>query len=94
MREVVAIASLALSLFWMGSAAASTILFDTNGGGAGGVISITALDPLPGKAPYELQEVFSRASDDGATVSAIQVGRTRSLTSPADVMRENFDYLG
>lgn len=52
------------------------------------------LDPLPGKAPYELQEVFSRASDDGATVSAIQVGRTRSLTSPADVMRENFDYLG
>src|SRR2546425_7750303 len=50
MRKFVAIASLALSLLWMGSAAASAILFDTNGGGAGGVISITALDPLPGNA--------------------------------------------
>jgi len=51
------------------------------------------LDPLPGKPPYELQEVFRRAADDGASVSAIQVGRTRDLTSPADVVRENFPYL-
>jgi hypothetical protein len=48
--RLVATASLTLSLLWMGSAAASTILFDTNGGGAGGVISITAFDPLPGNA--------------------------------------------
>ncbi|HET7137015.1 MAG TPA: NTP transferase domain-containing protein [Gaiellaceae bacterium] len=51
------------------------------------------LEPLPGRAPYELKEVFARAVDAGASVSAIQVGRTRSLTSPVDVMRENFPYL-
>jgi CTP:molybdopterin cytidylyltransferase MocA len=51
------------------------------------------LDPLPGKAPHELQDVFRLAADAGASVSAIQVGRTRGLTSPADVVRENFPYL-
>lgn len=51
------------------------------------------LEPLPGKPPYELQDVFQRAVDDGAVVSAIQVGATRGLTSPADVVRENFPYL-
>jgi CTP:molybdopterin cytidylyltransferase MocA len=51
------------------------------------------LDPLPGKPPYELQEVFRLATDDGASVSAIQVGTIRGLTSPADVVRENFPYL-
>jgi CTP:molybdopterin cytidylyltransferase MocA len=51
------------------------------------------LEPLPGNPPFELQDVFRCAADDGATVSAIQVGRTRNLTSPADVVRENFPYL-
>ena len=51
------------------------------------------LDPLPGRPPYELQHVFRRAADAGAAVSAIQVGRTRDLTSPVDVVRENFPYL-
>lgn len=51
------------------------------------------LEPLPGKAPYELAAVFRRASDTGATVSAIQVGRTRELTTPVDLVRENFPYL-
>jgi CTP:molybdopterin cytidylyltransferase MocA len=51
------------------------------------------LEPLPGNPPYELQDVFRRAEDAGATVSAIQVGRTRGLTSPVDLVRENFDYL-
>jgi CTP:molybdopterin cytidylyltransferase MocA len=51
------------------------------------------LDPLPGKAPYELQDVFRNATDAGAQVSAIQVGRTRDLTEPADLVRENFPYL-
>jgi CTP:molybdopterin cytidylyltransferase MocA len=52
------------------------------------------LDPLPGKAPYELQDVFRNATDAGAQVSAIQVGRTRNLTEPSDLVRENFPYLG
>jgi bifunctional UDP-N-acetylglucosamine pyrophosphorylase/glucosamine-1-phosphate N-acetyltransferase len=51
------------------------------------------LDPLPGKAPYELLDVFAKAVDDGAQVSAIQVGRTRDLTSPVDLVRQNFPYL-
>ncbi len=51
------------------------------------------LDPLPGKAPYELQHVFANAVDAGARVSAIQVGRTRDLTGPADLVRQNFPYL-
>jgi len=51
------------------------------------------LEPLPGKAPYELQHVFRNAVDDGAVVSAIQVGATRNLTSPEDVVRENVPYL-
>jgi len=51
------------------------------------------LDPLPGKAPYELVDVFGLAIDAGATVSAIEIGRTRDLTSPVDLVRENFAYL-
>ncbi len=51
------------------------------------------LDPLPGKPPYELQDVFTKAVDDGAEVSAIQIGRTRDLTSPVDLVRQNVPYL-
>ena len=51
------------------------------------------LDPLPGNPPYELQDVFQNAVDAGAEVSAIQIGRTRDLTDPVDLMRENFPYL-
>jgi len=51
------------------------------------------LDPLPGTAPYELNDVFQNAIDAGARVSAIQVGRTRDLTDPVDLVRENFPYL-
>ena len=51
------------------------------------------LDPLPGRAPHELVDVFGLAIDDGAAVSAIEIGRTRDLTSPVDLVRENFAYL-
>jgi dTDP-glucose pyrophosphorylase len=51
------------------------------------------LEPLPGKPPYELADVFQLAIDAGVSVSAIQIGRTRDLTTPADLVRENFDYL-
>jgi NDP-sugar pyrophosphorylase family protein len=51
------------------------------------------LDPLPGKPPHELVDVFQLAIDDGAAVSAMQVGRTRDITSPVDLVRENFPYL-
>jgi CTP:molybdopterin cytidylyltransferase MocA len=51
------------------------------------------LDPLPGKAPYELQHVFRNAVDAGARVPAIPIGRTRDLTEPADLVHQNFPYL-
>jgi CTP:molybdopterin cytidylyltransferase MocA len=51
------------------------------------------LEPLPGKAPYELQDVFRNAIDDGAIVPAIQIGPTRDLTFPEDLVRENVPYL-
>jgi NDP-sugar pyrophosphorylase family protein len=51
------------------------------------------LRPLPGGPPYELGAVFQLAIDTGVPVSAIQVGRTRDLTSPVDLVRENFPYL-
>jgi glucose-1-phosphate thymidylyltransferase len=51
------------------------------------------LRPLPGKPPYELGDVFQLAIDGGASVSAIPIGHTRDLTSPDDLVRENFPYL-
>jgi NDP-sugar pyrophosphorylase family protein len=51
------------------------------------------LDPLPGEPPYEIATVFQNAIDAGVAVSAIQVGRTRDLTSPVDLVRENVPYL-
>jgi GTP:adenosylcobinamide-phosphate guanylyltransferase len=51
------------------------------------------LDPLPGNAPYELQDVFRNATDAGARVSALPVGPTRDLTEPGDLVRQNFPYL-
>jgi dTDP-glucose pyrophosphorylase len=51
------------------------------------------LRPLPGWPPYELADVMQLAIDAGVHVSAIQVGRTRDLTSPEDIVRENFPYL-
>jgi len=51
------------------------------------------LEPLPGRPPYELGDVLQLAIDAGVVVSAIQVGRTRDLTTPTDLVRENFPYL-
>jgi CTP:molybdopterin cytidylyltransferase MocA len=51
------------------------------------------LRPLPGAPPYALGDVFQLAIDAGADVSAIPIGHTRDLTSPADLVRENFAYL-
>jgi dTDP-glucose pyrophosphorylase len=50
------------------------------------------LDGLCGP-PYELAEAYQRAIDDGVEVSAIEVGRTRDLTDPLDLVKENFPYL-
>jgi dTDP-glucose pyrophosphorylase len=49
------------------------------------------LTDLPGP-PYELAEAFQRAIDAGARVAGIEIGKTRDLTFPLDLVRENFPY--
>jgi glucose-1-phosphate thymidylyltransferase len=50
------------------------------------------LEGLPGP-PFELADAFQRAIDAGATITPLEVGPTRDLTSPLDLVRENFPYL-
>jgi hypothetical protein len=52
-----------------------------------------ALEGLTGP-PFELSAAFQRAIDAGTPVAAIEIGPTRDLTSPTDLVRENFPYLG
>ena len=50
------------------------------------------LDGLPGP-PYELATAYQRAIDADARVIAYEIGPTRDLTRPLDLIRENFPYL-
>ena len=50
------------------------------------------LDGLPGP-PFELSTAFQRAIDAGTTVTGVEIGPTRDLTEPADLVRHNFLYL-
>jgi NDP-sugar pyrophosphorylase family protein len=51
------------------------------------------LEDLPGP-PYELAEAFQRGVDAGLTIAGIEIGKTRDLTYPVDLVKENFPYLG
>ncbi len=51
------------------------------------------LDGLAGP-PFELAEAYQRAIEAGHEVSAFEVRRTRDLTDPLDLVKENFPYLG
>lgn len=46
-----------------------------------------------GKPPFELALAFQHAIDAGEHVAGIEIGPTRDLTAPADVLEENFPYL-
>jgi NDP-sugar pyrophosphorylase family protein len=50
------------------------------------------LDRLAGP-PYELAEAFQRLIDAGETVHGVEIGPTRDLTRPEDLVSENFSYL-
>ena len=52
----------------------------------------TLLDRLGGP-PYELAEAFQSLIDAGETVYGIEIGPTRDLTAPLDVLEQNFPYL-
>jgi dTDP-glucose pyrophosphorylase len=43
--------------------------------------------------PFELADAYQRAIDAGANVIAVEIGATRDLTRPLDLVRENFFYL-
>jgi glucose-1-phosphate thymidylyltransferase len=51
------------------------------------------LETRPGNRPWELQTAFQQAIDEGHVIVGIEIGPTRDLTAPADVLLENFPYL-
>ncbi|HYM64697.1 MAG TPA: sugar phosphate nucleotidyltransferase [Gaiellaceae bacterium] len=50
------------------------------------------LEGLPGP-PYELAEAGRRLLEAGETILALELGPTRDITHPEDVVRHNFPYL-
>lgn len=52
----------------------------------------TALRDVPGP-PYELAHAVQGAISSGREILALEVGPTRDLTRPADVVTQNFPYL-
>jgi glucose-1-phosphate thymidylyltransferase len=43
--------------------------------------------------PHELENAFQATIDAGEAVLAVEIGKTRDLTYPLDLVRENFPYL-
>lgn len=43
--------------------------------------------------PYELGNAFQAAIESGVPVAAVEIGSTRDLTDPLDLVEENFPYL-
>jgi NDP-sugar pyrophosphorylase family protein len=43
--------------------------------------------------PYELAEAFQRAIDAGFPIAGVEIGKTRDLTDPFDLVEENFPYV-
>lgn len=53
---------------------------------------VEALEPGP-NGIVELAHALQQAIDDGHVVRGVDVGDTRDITRPADLLRENFPYL-
>jgi glucose-1-phosphate thymidylyltransferase len=45
------------------------------------------------REPHELENSFQAAIDAGERIAAIEIGKTRDLTDPLDLVEENFPYL-
>lgn len=54
--------------------------------------AVSSLDDLPGP-PHELLTAFRRMEESGLHVQTAEIGPTRNITTPADLVRENFVYL-
>lgn len=58
------------------------------------VLSVaTAARLCEDRPPWELGNAFQAAIEAGETVAAVEIGKTRDLTSSLDLLRENFPYL-
>ena len=44
--------------------------------------------------PWELGNAFQQAIDAGKQIAAVEIGATRDLTTPLDLLEHNFPYLG
>ena len=55
-------------------------------------VAVPFLDDLPGP-PYELRVAFERMAESRLRVDTIEIGETRNITTPADLVRQNFIYL-
>jgi CTP:molybdopterin cytidylyltransferase MocA len=44
--------------------------------------------------PYELADAAERGIDDGLRMIGVEIGRTRDITHPEDLVLRNFPYLG
>jgi hypothetical protein len=53
---------------------------------------VPLLDGLPGP-PFQLADVFARALELKHAIAGIEIGKTRDLTFPVDLLKENFPYL-
>jgi NDP-sugar pyrophosphorylase family protein len=45
------------------------------------------------RPPYELESAFEATLDAGEAVIAVEIGKTRDLTHPLDLVERNFSYL-
>jgi NDP-sugar pyrophosphorylase family protein len=54
---------------------------------------VPLLEGLSGP-PFELADAFARALESKLAVAGIEIGKTRDLTHPGDLIEENFTYLG
>jgi NDP-sugar pyrophosphorylase family protein len=45
------------------------------------------------REPYELGNAYGAAIAAGETIAAVEIGKTRDLTDPLDLVEENFPYL-
>jgi NDP-sugar pyrophosphorylase family protein len=53
---------------------------------------VPLLEGLPGP-PFALADAVERAIRSGLEIAAVEIGKTRDLTHPVDLIRENFPYL-
>jgi CTP:molybdopterin cytidylyltransferase MocA len=45
------------------------------------------------RPPWELGNAYQAVIDEGEPIAAVEIGPTRDLTTPLDLLRENFPYL-